>query len=98
MLMNETEQSTDTAPGVMSRQTNLKRSVKKRVYSRLPLGLRAALYFSLRYFILLGFLDGWRGFAFHFLQGFWYRFLVDAKVFELQRSMREDRLTLRDAV
>jgi hypothetical protein len=29
-----------------------------------------------------GFLDGKEGLVFHFLQGFWYRFLVDAKLFE----------------
>jgi hypothetical protein len=35
-----------------------------------------------RYFIKLGFLDGKEGLIFHFLQGFWFRFLVDAKIFE----------------
>ena len=37
----------------------------------------------------LGFLDGQAGTAFHFLQGFWYRYLVDAKVAEVTRYMRE---------
>jgi hypothetical protein len=49
---------------------------------------RALLFFLYRYFLRLGFLDGWQGFAFHFLQGFWYRFLVDVKVHELETLMR----------
>jgi hypothetical protein len=39
------------------------------------------------YVIRLGFLDGQAGAAFHFLQGFWYRYLVDAKVAEVKRYM-----------
>jgi glycosyltransferase involved in cell wall biosynthesis len=51
-------------------------------YNRLPLFVRPALYFVYRYFLRLGFLDGREGLIFHFLQGFWYRFLVDAMLFE----------------
>jgi hypothetical protein len=47
-----------------------------------PLFLRAIAYGFLRYFVLLGFLDGRAGFVFHFLQGFWYRLIVDAKIYE----------------
>ncbi len=61
-----------------------KRFLKERIYSRLPTGLRAGLYFLYRYVLLWGFLDGRAGFMFHFLQGFWYRLLVDAKVTEIQ--------------
>jgi hypothetical protein len=45
--------------------------------------------------IRLGFLDGQAGTAFHFLQGFWYRYLVDAKVAEVQRYMREQSVDVR---
>jgi len=55
---------------------------KKKFYYRLPLFCRAFLYFIYRYFFRLGFLDGKEGLIFHFLQGFWYRFLVDAKIYE----------------
>jgi hypothetical protein len=51
-------------------------------YHRLPLFLRPTLYFLYRYIILLGFLDGKEGLIFHFLQGFWFRFLVDVLIFE----------------
>ena len=68
-------------------QAGFKRWLKERVYARLPGGLRALVYFLYRYLLRLGFLDGQAGTAFHFLQGFWYRYLVDAKVAEVRRYM-----------
>jgi len=56
----------------------------KQLWQRLPLYVRPALYFLYRYFFRLGFLDGKEGFIFHFLQGYWYRLLVDIKIDELQ--------------
>jgi len=61
---------------------------KKSLYYRLPPYLRSFLYFCYRYFIRLGFLDGVPGLAFHFLQGFWYRFLIDSKIYELLKQER----------
>ena len=72
-------------PTLTESQAQSRRWVKDRVYGRSPLFLRAFLYFCYRYFLRLGFLDGKEGLIFHFLQGFWYRFLVDAKVFEASR-------------
>lgn len=69
-----------------------KRWLKEHIYARLPLGLRAFLYFMLRYFVRGGFLDGYPGFVFHVLQGFWYRLLIDAKVFEIEQKMRAEGL------
>lgn len=63
-----------------------KRRFLKSVYERIPLFVRPFLYFFIRYFLRLGFLDGRRGLIFHVLQGFWFRFLIDAKVYELKRS------------
>ena len=37
---------------------------------------------------MLGFLDGKSGFIYHFLQGLWYRFLVNAKVNEFTHSLK----------
>jgi hypothetical protein len=34
----------------------------------------------------LGFLDGKEGLIFHFLQGFWHQFLIDAKIYEAKRK------------
>jgi glycosyltransferase involved in cell wall biosynthesis len=62
-----------------------KRFLRTRVYSKVPLYARALLYFIYRYILRLGFLDGSRGLVFHTLQGFWFFFLVDAKVDEARR-------------
>jgi len=70
-----------------SLQASAKRWVKERLYNRIPFTLSAALYFFWRYVFQLGFLDGRSGLVYHFLQGFWYRFLVGAKVMELERAV-----------
>jgi glycosyltransferase involved in cell wall biosynthesis len=59
-----------------------KRWGKTRLSDRLPLFFRAFLYFMYRYFFRLGFLDGFPGLIFHFLHAFWYRFMVDALIYE----------------
>lgn len=79
-------------------QVGMKRWVKEEIYARLPGGLRAFAYFFYRYFLRLGFLDGQAGAAFHFLQGFWYRFLVDAKVREVKRYMAERNVGVEAAI
>ncbi len=67
-------------------QAERKRWFKEKFYNRLPLFIRACFYFSYRYFLRGGFLDGKQGLIFHFLQGFWYRFLVDSKLYEYQKK------------
>ena len=63
---------------------------RKRLWRRLPLYLRPALYFGYRYFFRLGFLDGKQGLIFHFLQAFWYRLMVDINLDEIrERGARE---------
>ena len=80
------------------KQAGIKRWIKEVVYARLPGGFRSFVYFIYRYVIRLGFLDGRAGMAFHFLQGFWYRYLVDAKVAEVKRCIRETDLDVRSAI
>lgn len=58
---------------------------KKLKYIKMPLFWRAFAFFMLRYIFRLGFLDGKEGFLWHFLQGFWYRTLADAKVYEIKK-------------
>ena len=58
----------------------------KGIYYRSPLLWRAALHFFYRYVLRGGFLDGTTGFIYNFLQAFWFRILVDAKVIEARRS------------
>lgn len=59
-----------------------RRRALKSFYEKFPLFVRPFLYFIQRYFFRLGFLDGKEGLVFHFLQGFWFRFLIDAKIWE----------------
>jgi len=93
LLAKERKLKADFSTG---KQAKLKRWIKDNLYSKLPIGLRAFSYFIFRYFFMLGFLDGWQGFVFHVLQGFWYRFLVDAKTFELEQLMEKRKLSLAD--
>lgn len=59
---------------------------QKRLWYRMPLYVRPFLYFGWRYVVRLGFLDGWNGFLFHFLQAFWFRLVVDVRLGELRRG------------
>lgn len=65
---------------------NAKKTQKIRdgFYYRLPSFFRARLYYWYRYFIKLGFLDGRPGKIYCWLQAYWYRFLVDAKIYEAE--------------
>lgn len=75
------------AQGV-SRQAGVKRWFKEAVYNRLPFWVGPLGYFLYRYLFQLGVLDGRPGLIYHFLQGFWYRFLVGAKVEEFEAKLR----------
>jgi glycosyltransferase involved in cell wall biosynthesis len=59
------------------------------LYNNAPLFVRPYALFFYRYFLRLGFLDGWEGFIFWTLQTFWFRFLIDAKLFELRKSQKQ---------
>ena len=67
---------------------SLKRFFKESFYNKLPIGLGPLLYFLYRYIFLLGFLDGRVGLIYHFLQGFWYRFLVESKLVEYKKAIK----------
>lgn len=56
--------------------------LRDKLYYRLPKFLRAKLYFIYRFYFKLGFLDGKAGYVHAFLQAYWFRFLVDAKIME----------------
>ncbi len=68
-------------------QAAVKRLVKERIYNKVPFQISALSYFVYRYIFQLGFLDGKEGLIYHFLQGFWYRFLVGAKIYELETAI-----------
>jgi len=84
-------------PKFFGTQEERKRWLKMK-YSRMPLFVRPFLYFLYRYFFKLGLLDGKEGLIWHFLQGFWYRFLVDAKIYEIERKAKAEGKSVRDII
>ncbi|MFA6400484.1 MAG: glycosyltransferase family 2 protein [Salinivirgaceae bacterium] len=74
------------------------RWLKNNIYNRIPLFVRPFFYFFYRYFILLGFLDGKKGLIWHFLQGFWYRFLVDAKIYQINFLARTTKRSVKQVI
>jgi glycosyltransferase involved in cell wall biosynthesis len=68
--------------GSMSGNVVERKRYIKGYYDRAPLFLRAWLLFVYRYFLRGGFLDGKEGLIFCVLQTLWFRFLIDAKLYE----------------
>jgi glycosyltransferase involved in cell wall biosynthesis len=62
-----------------------KRKKKFGVYYKLPIFFRAWLWFIYNYYFRLGFLDGKEGYIFHYFECYWYRYLVDAKIYEYEK-------------
>ena len=90
---------TDSIDAELSkRQDKRKRWLKEKIYSRIPLFVRPLFYFIYRYVFRLGFLDGKPGLIWHFLQGFWYRFLVDAKVYDIERRAKKENKTIPEVI
>lgn len=74
----------------VSKETaSFKTRIKMNVYYKLPMGLRAWLFYVYRYYFRLGFLDGKEGKIYAFLHAYWYRFLVDAKILEHKKLETE---------
>lgn len=66
------------------------RNRQKGLYYCMPMFIRALAYFTLRYVFFLGFLDGVRGLVWLTLQAYWYRFLVDSKIYEMEKRLGQD--------
>lgn len=69
----------------------LTKRMKKHKYAKLPLFWRSFAYFCYRYFLKGGYLDGKVGFIWTFMQGWWYRTLVDAKIYEIKQHCGNDK-------
>ena len=80
-------QGEEVASKLFGTDAERKRWLKMK-YVRAPLFLRPFINFFIRYILKAGFLDGKQGFIWHFLQGFWYRFLVDAKIYEIKCTLQ----------
>ena len=68
-------------PDAFGNPAERKRFLRQK-YNRMPLFVRPFALFLYRFVFRLGFLDGTEGFVFWVLQTFWFRFLVDAKIWE----------------
>jgi hypothetical protein len=79
-------QSPAVKPVLLGTAIERKRFLRARVYQRFPLFARPFLFWFYGYVLRGGFLDGIEGLVFHTLQRFWFRFLIDARIWELQRA------------
>ncbi|WP_245285323.1 glycosyltransferase family 2 protein [Bradyrhizobium sp. WSM3983] len=70
-----------------SRRAAVTRWIKENIYNHISYRISAPGYFLFRVIFQLGFLDGKEGLVYHGLQGLWYRFLVGAKVEELELAI-----------
>ncbi|RWY57346.1 glycosyltransferase family 2 protein [Mucilaginibacter gilvus] len=61
----------------------------KQLWWQLPRYVRPLLYFTYRMVFKLGILDGRTGIIFHFLQGFWFRLVVDIKIDEIIKQKQD---------
>lgn len=88
----------DTVANFWGNKTERKRWLKENLYFKVPLFLRPFMYFVYRYIFKLGFLDGKEGFIFHTLHAFWYRFLVDTKVYQIEKLAKKNKQTIQEVV
>lgn len=87
--VNQLKQNRTVKPNLLGSASERKRWLKYNLYYKLPGSLRARLYYIYRYYFRMGFLDGKEGKIFTFLQAYWYRYLVDAKLYEKTRRKEE---------
>jgi glycosyltransferase involved in cell wall biosynthesis len=73
----------------VERRFVLKMWVRRNVWDRLPLLLRPFFYFSYRYVIKLGFLDGFPGLVYCLLHGFIYQLMIGIKILYLRVPLNE---------
>lgn len=71
---------------------------KKSKYNKMPLFWRSYIYFLYRYILKGGFLDGKEGFLFAFIQGWWFRTMVDAKILEVKKACGKDKGLMRNYI
>ncbi len=86
----ESARSNVVAPKLFGTPIQRKRFLRAIIYQRFPLFLRPFLFWIYGYVLRLGFLDGMPGLIFHTLQRFWFRFLVDAKIYEQRANAQRE--------
>lgn len=82
----------DGSPGAVVRADAAGSPIERRrwlrssIYGKAPLFLRSFAYFLYRYVFRMGFLDGTEGLIYHFLHGCWFRFYIDACIYESRKQ------------
>jgi glycosyltransferase involved in cell wall biosynthesis len=64
---------------------------RKQLWWKMPRYVRPMIYFIQRIIFQLGILDGRTGIIFHFLQGFWFRLIVDIKIDEIIKQQKNEK-------
>lgn len=86
IISSKSQSVGEVKPKILGNAIERRRWLKTNIFHKMPLFLRSFIYFGYRYFLRAGFLDGKEGLIFFVLQTFWFRFLVDAKVFETKTN------------
>ncbi len=87
VTQHTTPSTAQTLPASLRGDSRMKkRWLKNNVWYRAPLLVRPLAFFLYSYILRGGFRDGRTGLIYHFLQSFWFRFLVDAKIMEMQQT------------
>ena len=71
---------------------------KKLKYAQSPLFWRSFAYFIYRFIFKFGFLKGKGQFIWDFFQGWWYRTLVDVKIYEIKNACGNDPERIREFI
>lgn len=94
-LLND-EDTGEVAPNLFGNKIERRRWLKNNLFQKTPIFVRSFFYFIYRYFIRLGFLDGKYGLVFHFLQGLWFRFLIDSVVYNISKTSKDSNQTIHE--
>lgn len=78
--------------------TKLRKEKKMKIYYKFPIFIRPIFLFFYSYIIKFGFLNGWQGFVLCTLQALWFRFLVDINIWQMERIIKKQKLSLKEAV
>lgn len=97
-VLNEIYNLTESHGSEGLGQQALEKHRKKSSYNKKPLFWRSFAYFLYRFFLRGGFLDGKEGFLFAFIQGWWYRTLVDTNIYEIQKYYGDNAESLKEFI
>lgn len=87
-LLRDRTGDRDVTPRLLGDQVARKRWLRIHLWERLPPLVRPFLYFTYRYVVRGGFLDGREGFIYHVLQALWFPLIVDVRYIEIKSGWR----------